>query len=72
MVVFIGFRRILGRSGLPGLHGLRKRAAAVRASEGLLAGVEWARISAAFSLVVAYNVIFLAVAYMTFDYLVEE
>ncbi|MFQ5410196.1 MAG: heme exporter protein CcmB [Anaerolineales bacterium] len=46
--------------------------AAVRVSEGLLAGVEWSRISAAFSLVVAYDVIFLAIAYMTFDYLVEE
>ncbi len=46
--------------------------AAVRVSQGLLAGVEWSRISAAFSLVVTYNVIFLAIAYMTFDYLVEE
>ena len=46
--------------------------AAVRVSQGLLAGVEWSRISAAFSLLVTYNVIFLAIAYMTFDYLVEE
>lgn len=46
--------------------------AAVRASSDILAGQDWGQISAAFNLVVAYDVIFIAVAFMLFDFLVEE
>ena len=46
--------------------------AAVRASVGILAGAEWGRIAGAFNLVVVYDIILLAIAIMTFDFLIEE
>lgn len=46
--------------------------ASVRASEGILAGHQWGQISGPINLVIAYDIIFLAIAYMTFDYLVED
>jgi len=46
--------------------------AAVRASAGILAGAEWGRFAGAFNLVVVYDTIMLAIAIMTFDYLIEE
>lgn len=46
--------------------------AAVKATGGLLQGVPMEEIQGWFSLLIAYDVIFLAVAFMTFDYIVEE
>lgn len=46
--------------------------AAVQASGGVLVGREWSDLSLWFNLLVAYDIIFIAVAYMTFDYVVEE
>ena len=46
--------------------------AAVKASEGFLAGSDFSMIYAPLSLLIGYDVIFIAVAYMVFDYVVEE
>jgi heme exporter protein B len=46
--------------------------AAVRATGGLLAAVPWDEISPWLNLLVAYDVIFIAVAFMVFDFVVEE
>jgi heme exporter protein B len=46
--------------------------AAVKASEEFLAGSDFSTIYAPLSLLIGYDVIFIAVAYMVFDYVVEE
>ena len=46
--------------------------AAVKASEGFLAGSDFSTVYAPLSLLIGYDVIFIAVAYMVFDYVVEE
>jgi len=46
--------------------------AAVKASSGFLLGVEMAEIQPWLTLLVVYDVIFTAVAFMVFDYVVEE
>ncbi len=46
--------------------------AAVKASEGFLAGSDFNTVYAPLSLLIGYDVIFIAVAYMVFDYVVEE
>ena len=46
--------------------------AAVRASEGILAGLDWRRVAGPINLIIAYDIIFLAISYMVFDYLVDE
>jgi heme exporter protein B len=46
--------------------------AAVRASGGVLAAAEWADIVPWLNILVGFDVIFLAVAYMVFDFVVEE
>ncbi|HET9910640.1 MAG TPA: heme exporter protein CcmB [Anaerolineales bacterium] len=45
---------------------------AVKASNGFLAGAEWAEILLPLNLLIAYDIIFLAVAFMVFDNVVEE
>lgn len=46
--------------------------AAVRASSGILGGVEWAEISPWVNILIGYDVIFSAAAFMLFEYVVEE
>ena len=46
--------------------------AAVKASSGFLQGVEMAEITPWLNLLIVYDVIFTAVAFMVFDYVVEE
>jgi heme exporter protein B len=46
--------------------------ASVKATAGLLAGADWGDITPWLNLLVVYDTIFLAVAFMTFEYLVEE
>jgi heme exporter protein B len=46
--------------------------AAVKASSGFLQGSAMADIQSWLSLLVAYDVIFVAVSFMVFDYVVEE
>jgi heme exporter protein B len=46
--------------------------AAVKASGGLLAGVPFEEVQFPINLLIAYDVIFIAVAFMTFDNIVEE
>jgi heme exporter protein B len=46
--------------------------AAVKASEGFLAGSDFSTIYASLSLLIGYDVIFIAIPYMVFDYVVEE
>jgi heme exporter protein B len=46
--------------------------ASVKASMGFLEGIEMAEIMPWINLLIVYDVIFLAAAYMTFDYVVEE
>jgi heme exporter protein B len=46
--------------------------AAVRASTGFLQGIDMAEIQPWLSLLIAYDVVFTAVAFMVFDYVVEE
>jgi heme exporter protein B len=46
--------------------------AAVKASGGLLAGAEFSEILAPLNILIVYDVIFIAVAFMLFDYIVEE
>jgi heme exporter protein B len=45
---------------------------AVRATRGLLEGREWVEIAVWFQMLIATNVIYIALAYMLFDYVVEE
>ena len=46
--------------------------ASVKASMGFLQGIELAEIMPWINLLIVYDIIFLAVAFMTFDYVVEE
>lgn len=46
--------------------------AAVKASSGFLSGAEWEEILLPLNLLIAYDVIFIAVAFMVFDSVVEE
>jgi heme exporter protein B len=46
--------------------------AAVKASSGFLANAEWAEILLPLNLLIAYDVIFIALAFMVFDSVVEE
>jgi heme exporter protein B len=46
--------------------------AAVKASGGLLAGAEFAEILIPLNILIVYDVVFIAVAFMVFDYVVEE
>ncbi|MEW5869776.1 MAG: heme exporter protein CcmB [Chloroflexota bacterium] len=46
--------------------------AAVKASQGFLLGIEMSEISPWLNLLIVYDVIFTAVAFMVFDYVVEE
>jgi heme exporter protein B len=46
--------------------------AAVKASSGFLSGAEWEEILLPLNLLIAYDVIFIAVAFMVFDNVVEE
>ncbi len=46
--------------------------ASVKASGGLLVGAEFAEILAPLNILIVYDVIFIAVAFMVFDYVVEE
>src|SRR5687767_12911333 len=46
--------------------------AAVRATAGILGQSEWAEIAPWLNLLVGYDVIFVAVAFMVFDFVVEE
>ncbi len=46
--------------------------AAVKASEGFLAGSDFSTVYAPLSLLIGYDVIFIAVATMVFDYVIEE
>jgi heme exporter protein B len=45
---------------------------AVKASNGFLTGAEWSEILLPLNLLVAYDIIFIAVAFMVFDSVVEE
>lgn len=47
-------------------------AAAVKASDGFLAGLPYADIAAWMNILIVYDVVFVAVAYMVFDFVVEE
>ena len=46
--------------------------ASVKASSGLLAGAEFSEISTPLNILIVYDVIFIAVAFMVFDFVVEE
>lgn len=46
--------------------------ASVKASVGILTAADWSDIALWFNMLIVYDVIFLAVAYMVFDYVVEE
>jgi len=46
--------------------------AAVKASSGFLTGAEWSEILVPINLLIAYDIIFIAVAFMVFDSVVEE
>lgn len=46
--------------------------AAVKASNGILSALEWEAITPWLNLLIVYDVIFVAVAFMVFDYVVEE
>jgi len=46
--------------------------AAVKASSGIIEGAEWADIMMPINLLIAYDIIFTAVAFMVFDSVVEE
>ena len=46
--------------------------ASVKASGGLLAGAEFSEILTPLNILIVYDVIFIAVAFMVFDYVVEE
>ena len=46
--------------------------AAVKASSGLLAGAEFSEVLTPLNILIVYDVVFIAVAFMVFDYVVEE
>ena len=46
--------------------------AAVKATGGVLAGTEWAEISLWLNVLIGYDVLFVALAFMVFDFVVEE
>ncbi|MCC7360052.1 MAG: heme exporter protein CcmB [Anaerolineales bacterium] len=46
--------------------------AGVRASSGILAGVEWVEIGPWFNILIGYDLLFVAAAFMLFEYVVEE
>jgi heme exporter protein B len=46
--------------------------AAVKASSGILQGFEWAEIMSWINILIVYDVIFFAVSFMVFDFVVEE
>jgi heme exporter protein B len=46
--------------------------AAVSATRGVLSGSEWAEISLWLNVLIGYDVLFVALAFMVFDYVVEE
>jgi heme exporter protein B len=46
--------------------------AAVKASSGFLTGAGWEEILLPINLLIAYDIIFIAVAFMVFDSVVEE
>ena len=46
--------------------------ASVQCSNAILSGAHWGQFSNAFNLVIVYDIIFLGVAIMTFDYLIQE
>jgi heme exporter protein B len=46
--------------------------AAVKASNGILSGAEFAEILTPLNILVVYDVVFIAMAFMVFDYVVEE
>jgi heme exporter protein B len=46
--------------------------AAVKASSGFLTGADWEEILLPVNLLIAYDIIFIAVAFMVFDSVVEE
>src|SRR6266508_2372499 len=46
--------------------------AAVKASSGIINGAEWADVMMPINLLIAYDIIFIAVAFMVFDAVVEE
>ena len=46
--------------------------AAVKASTGVLTAVEWSEVSLWLNVLLVYDTIFLAIAFMTFEYVVEE
>ena len=46
--------------------------AAVKASSGFLTGAEWSEVLLPVNLLIAYDIIFIAVAFMVFDTVVEE
>ncbi|MDQ2693018.1 MAG: heme exporter protein CcmB [Chloroflexota bacterium] len=46
--------------------------AAVKASSGFLTGAEWSEVLLPINLLIAYDIIFIAVAFMVFDNVVEE
>jgi heme exporter protein B len=46
--------------------------AAVKASSGLLSGAEFAEVLTPLNILIVYDIVFIAVAFMVFDYVVEE
>jgi heme exporter protein B len=46
--------------------------AAVKASSGILQGLAWAEVAPQVNLLIAYDVIFIAIAFMVFDIIIEE
>ncbi len=46
--------------------------AAVKATSGILAAAEWSEISLWLNVLIGYDVLFVAIAFMVFDYVVEE
>ena len=46
--------------------------ASVQCSNAILSGANWGQFSNAFNLVLVYDIIFMGVAIMTFDYLIQE
>src|SRR5512136_1388097 len=46
--------------------------AAVKASSGFLQGLAWAEVMPQISLLIVYDIIFIAISFMVFDYVIEE
>jgi heme exporter protein B len=46
--------------------------ASVKASNGLLAGAEFAEVLTPLNILIVYDIVFIAVAFMVFDFVVEE